>query len=181
MRLRLRLLLSFFLAFLRPKLGLLDTGIFFIRVLPNDLDVFRVSSDRYISYLDLARNDLAIRNGVAKAIRQTKAVPLARMVTLRYRYAARLFDRLEIRSRIACWGDSHAWFEQEIFRSGRSILVAYFKLELRSKEVAVTAVQVLQLAGAGGLASPPPPQAVYLLEQQEDTVRAMQHERESAA
>ena len=181
MRLRLRLLLSFLLSLMRPKLGLLETGVFIIRVLPNDLDVFRVSSDRYISYLDLARNDLAVRNGLARAIRSAGAVPMARMVTLRYRYAARLFDRLEIRSRIVCWGDSYAWFEQEIFRSGRSILVAYFKLELRSKGAAVSAPQVLQLAGLPEQESPIPSQAVRLLEQQDEEVRAMQHAHERAA
>lgn len=55
MRLRLRLLLLVLASFFRKRLSLVDENVLQLRVLPNDVDVTRLSSDRYLPLMDLGR------------------------------------------------------------------------------------------------------------------------------
>lgn len=64
MRLRLRILWLFLSSFWRKPLGLLEGSVLNLTVLPNDVDITKVSNDRYVALMDLGRIDLALRVGL---------------------------------------------------------------------------------------------------------------------
>ena len=64
MRLRLRLLMLIIASFFRARLSLADENVLNLRVLPNDVDITRVSSDRYLPFMDLGRISIALRAGL---------------------------------------------------------------------------------------------------------------------
>ena len=177
MRLRLRLLLTLILAMLRPRIGVSQPSSIRLRVLPNDVDVLHDTNDRYLAYMDLGRNDLAVRIGLLAAVREMGAYPVVRTLTIRFRRAARLFQRIELRTRVLCWNDEAAWFEQEFFVAGRSICLAYCKAEMRTKTGVVSTSQLLGMAGHEGVRSPEVPPVIRGLEASEASLRDAQQEK----
>jgi acyl-CoA thioesterase FadM len=177
MRLRLRLLLTLLLAMLRPRMALSDASSLWLRVLPNDVDVLHVTNDRYLAFMDLGRNDLAVRIGLLAAVRSMGAYPVVRTLTIRFRRAARLFQRMELRTRVLCWNDEAAWFEQEFFIAGRSIALAYCKAEMRTKAGVVSTSELLRIAGHEGVRSPEIPPIIRALEATEAGMRDAQQEK----
>ena len=181
MRLRLRFLLMLLLAALRPKVRVLDSSTLWLRVLPNDVDLLHVTNDRYLAYMDLGRNDLSVRIGLLSAVRKSGAYPVVRTLSIRFRRAARLLQRLELRTRILCWDYQAAWFEQEFFVSGRSIAIAYCKAEMRTKSGPIQTQQLLAMAGHAGIQSPEAPAIVKQLEAQEFAAKLAQQQNEPSA
>lgn len=132
MRLRLRLLIFLIWALLRPRLAPSDESVISLRVLPNDVDLKHVTNDRYLAYMDLGRNDFAVRLGLFAVTRKIGAYPSVRFSCLRFRRGAMLFSKVELRTRLLCWDAEAAWFEQEFFVHGRSIALGYCCAEMRS-------------------------------------------------
>lgn len=176
MRLRLRFLLTLLLAMLRPRLAVTQTSSLWLRVLPNDVDLLHVTNDRYLAYMDLGRNDLAVRLGVLSAVRRLGAYPVVRTLSIRYRKAARLFQRIELRTRVVCWTEEATWFQQEFFAAGRSIALAYCKAEKRTKAGAVSTRRLLELAGHDGAPPPHIPAVIQALEASDASLRQAQQE-----
>lgn len=179
MRLRLRFLLTLLLAMFRPRLAVTEASSLRLRVLPNDIDLLHVTNDRYLAYMDLGRNDLSVRLGVLAAVRKMGAYPVVRTVSIRYRRAARLFQRIELRTQVVCWDEEAAWFRQEMFVAGRSIALAYCKAEMRTKAGVIPIQQLLELAGHEGAMSPEPPEVVQVLEGADARLRRAQQEEPS--
>lgn len=161
MRLRLRFLLTLLQALFRPCLSVLLPSSVWLRVLPNDVDLLHVTNDRYLAFMDLGRNDLAVRIGLFSAVRKLHAYPVVRTLTIRFRHPARLFQKLELRTRVLCWNDESAWFEQEFFLRGRSIGLAYCKAEMRTSEGAVSPRMLLDFGHNGTVQSPERPSYAY--------------------
>jgi acyl-CoA thioesterase FadM len=176
MRLRLRLLLTLLLALLRPRISPTEASSLRLRVLPNDVDILHVTNDRYLAYMDLGRNDLSVRMGLLASVRRMGAYPVVRIVTIRFRKPARLFQQLELRTRVVCWSDEAAWFEQEFFMAGRSIGLAYCKAEMRTKTGVVATGELLRMSGHAGIRSPEVPAVVLALEANEARLRDAQKE-----
>jgi len=63
MRLRLRFLWFMLSSFWKKPLGLLEESVLNLRVLPNDVDVTKISNDRYVALMDLGRMDVGFRVG----------------------------------------------------------------------------------------------------------------------
>lgn len=175
MRLRLRLLLYFLRALLRPRLTPWGCSIIRLRVLPNDVDLMHVTNDRYLAYMDLGRNDYAIRLGLLTACRRLRAYPSVRSCTVRFRRAARLFQRVELHTRLLCWDEEAAWFEQEFFVAGRSLALGYCHAEMRTREANVPVATLLAQAGYPEAISPQPSGLVRMLQRQEQALRDRQH------
>lgn len=180
MRLRLRLLLTLLLAMLRPRLAATEPSSLHLRVLPNDIDLLHVTNDRYLAYMDLGRNDLSVRLGVLAAVRKMHAYPVVRTLSIRYRRAARLFQRIELRTQVVCWDDEAAWFRQEMFVAGRSIALAYCKAEMRTKAGVIPIQDLLELAGHAAAKSPEPPEVVQVLQAADTKLRRAQQEEAAA-
>ena len=68
MRLRFRLLFLIISSFWKKPKGLLDESVLNIRVLPNDVDITKISNDRYLALMDLGRMDIAFRTGLLKSM-----------------------------------------------------------------------------------------------------------------
>jgi len=133
MRLRLRLLIVIVVALLRSRIETCSASWISIRVLPNDVDLLHVSNDRYLAYFDLGRNDLVIRIGMLSGMLRLAAHPVVKTLSVRYRHRARLFQSLQLRTRIVCWDHEAVWFEQELFAHERSIALAYCHAALITK------------------------------------------------
>jgi len=177
MRLRLRLLLTLLLALWRPRISVLEASSLWLRVLPNDVDLRHVTNDRYLAYMDLGRNDFSVRIGLLSVVRRMGAYPVVRTLSIRFRRGARLFQKLELRTRVVCWNDEAAWFEQEFFAAGRSIALAYCKAEMRTRSGVISTRELLEAAGAAGVASPEVPAIVRALEANEQAMQQAQPER----
>ncbi len=86
MRLRLRLLLLLLSSiWKKPKYGL-DEFVLNLRVLPNDIDVTKITNDRFLAVMDLGRMEVIFRTGLLKSMFKNKWVPLTTFETIRFRY-----------------------------------------------------------------------------------------------
>ncbi len=72
MRLRLRLLWLILASLWRAPLSVYDESVLTLRVLPNDIDLFKITDDRYFALMDLGRMDLAVRGGLSQGDAQAK-------------------------------------------------------------------------------------------------------------
>lgn len=125
MRLRLRLLWLILSLLWRKPLKVLDDSLLTFTVLPNDVDISKVSNDRYIAITDLGRIDLACRNGLFKTMLRDRWGPVATLVTMRFRYPLKLFQRYQLRSRILYWDEDTFYLLQRFERKGRVVATGY--------------------------------------------------------
>ena len=125
MRLRLRLLLLLLSSLWRKPIGILDESVLDLRVLPNDIDITKISNDRFISLMDLGRMDIAFRTGLLKSMFKNKWVPLATFDTIRFRYPLKVFQKYQLRTRIVWWDDTTGYFKQVFERKGRVVATGY--------------------------------------------------------
>jgi hypothetical protein len=66
-------------SFFRRRLSLVDENVLRLRVLPNDVDVTRLSSDRYLPLMDLGRINIVLRAGLLGALVRHRWIPIARV------------------------------------------------------------------------------------------------------
>lgn len=125
MRLRLRLLLLLISSIWRKPIKLLDESVLNLRVLPNDIDVRKISNDRFLALMDLGRMDIAFRSGLLKSMFKNKWVPLATFDTVRFRYPLKAFQKYQLRTRIVWWDDNTGYFKQVFERKGRVVATGY--------------------------------------------------------
>lgn len=125
MRLRLRLLLLLISSIWRKPIRLLDESVLNLRVLPNDIDVRKISNDRFLALMDLGRMDIAFRSGLLKSMFKNKWVPLATLDTIRFRYPLKAFQTYQLRTRIVWWDEKTGYFKQVFERKGRVVATGY--------------------------------------------------------
>ncbi len=68
MMLRFRFLWLILSSFWKKPLGLLDESVLNLTVFPNDVDITKISNDRYSALMDLGRLDVVFRVGLKKVI-----------------------------------------------------------------------------------------------------------------
>ena len=125
MRLRLRLLLILISSLWKKRIGLLDESVLELRVLPNDVDVTKISNDRFLALMDLGRMDVAFRSGLLKPMFRNKWIPLATFNTIRFRYPLKAFQKYRLRTKIVWWDDTTGYFKQVFERKGRVIATGF--------------------------------------------------------
>ena len=125
MRLRFRLLILLISSFWKKQKGLLDESVLNLRVLPNDVDITKISNDRYNALMDLGRMDIAFRAGLFKSMIRNKWGPLVTFGAIRYRYPLKVFQKYQLRTKIVWWDDTAGYFKQVFERKGRVIATAY--------------------------------------------------------
>lgn len=109
----------------RKPLNPHDDSLLTFTVLPNDVDVSRISNDRYIAITDLGRMDLAFRNGLFRTMLRDKWAPVATLVTMRFRHPLKLFQRYRLRTRIIYWDEDGFYLLQQFERKGRVVATGY--------------------------------------------------------
>ena len=98
MRLRLRLLWLILASLWRKPLEILDESILSLRVLPNDIDISKITNDRYLALTDLGRIDLAVRNGLLQTMFKRRWAPLTYVVMIRFRHPLVVFQKYQLRT-----------------------------------------------------------------------------------
>ena len=115
-------------------MGVLDESVLTLRVLPNDIDITKITNDRFIALMDLGRMDIAFRVGLLKTMFRRKWVPLATFDTIRFRYPLKLFQKYQLHTRIAYWDDHTFYFHQQFKRNGRIVATGYVCASLLGPE-----------------------------------------------
>lgn len=173
MKLRLRLLLLIIASFFRERLSLTNENILNLRVLPNDVDITKVSSDRYLPLMDLGRVNIVLRAGILMAMFRKRWIPLARVATIRYRYPLKLFQKYQLRSRIIYWDNEWIWTKHQFERNGRTIAIGITKVTFLGPNGIVPNAEVVVEYGQPAV-SPPLPKLVADLQNIEEQIREEQ-------
>jgi acyl-CoA thioesterase FadM len=106
----------------KPKVDLLATTRVCLRVWPNDLDLnVHLNNGRYLAFADIARIHWFVRTGVLKVARQQKAFPVIGDAIAKFRQDLRLFQTVEILTRLIGWDHKWGFMEHRFMRKGRVI------------------------------------------------------------
>ncbi len=173
MRLRLRLLFLILKALWRKPSKTLVESVLSLRVLPNDVDITKITVDRYFALMDLGRMDLAFRLGLLKTMLKRKWGPLATFCTIRYRHPLRLFQRYRLRTRIICWDDHTFYFRHDFERKGRILATGYVCATLLGTKGPVAPRDILAEIGYPA-DSPGKPEIVSKLQEMDETIHQWQ-------
>ncbi len=173
MRLRLRMLIIIIASFFRDRLRLTDENVLSLMVLPNDVDILRVSSDRYLPLMELGRMNIVFRAGLFKRLVKQKWVPLARIVTIRYRYPLKIFQRFQLHTRAVHWDEEWVWVEQQFVRKGRTTALALAKVAFIGPEGLVPVSEIIAAVGES-ISSPPMPKIITDLHSIEEQIKDRQ-------
>ncbi|PJZ70240.1 hypothetical protein CH373_12520 [Leptospira perolatii] len=126
MKLRFRVLYLLLSGFWKKPIGFLEQATLRLSVLPNDIDIQRMTNDRYFAFMDLGRFDFMRRLGLLrKAFLVKKWVPLILFQTIHYRYPIGLFQKIELKTRVLWWDEYDFWIEQVFMRKNRILATGY--------------------------------------------------------
>ena len=146
MRLRLRLLWLILASLWRKPLEILDESILSLRVLPNDIDISKITNDRYLALTDLGRIDLAVRNGLLQTMFKRRWAPLAYVVMIRFRHPLVVFQKYQLRTQIIYWDDDSLYLRQRFARSGRIVATGYVYATLLGPDSRVSPQDIFAVA-----------------------------------
>lgn len=147
MKLRLRLFWLFLLSFWKRKANLLDEVILSLRVLPNDVELKKVSNDRYIALMDLGRADIGFRCGLRKAMLMKNWTPVTTFCSIRYRYPLQVIQKYELRTRVIWWDEETFYWKQTFKRNNRTLASAYVAQTLYNSDGVIPSARILEEAG----------------------------------
>jgi acyl-CoA thioesterase FadM len=176
MRLRLRMLLLI-ISSLWHKPGMIDESVLSLRVLPNDIDVTKITNDRYIALLDLGRMDLIFHLGLMRTMLRKKWVPVATFCTIRFRHPLKVFQKYLLRSRFVYWDDRTFYMQQDFERKGRIIATAYSCGTFLGKNGAVKPQDILAEIRMP-VTRPDKPEIVSMLRELDETIHRGQQDKD---
>jgi acyl-CoA thioesterase FadM len=163
-------------SFWKKPLGILDESVITFTVLPNDIDIRKISDDRYLALMDLGRMDIVFRCGLLKLMVKNKWVPLATFVTIRFRYPLKAFQRYQLKTRVVWWDDATFYLEQTFERKGRIVATGYVCATPLGQNGPVSPQQVLDALGQS-VTRPDRPEIAAKLRELEDLIHETQKER----
>jgi len=175
MRLRLRLLLLVFLSFWKKRTGFLDESVITLTVLPNDIDILKISDDRYFALMDLGRMNIVFRTGLLKSMFKNKWGPVVSFNTVRFRYPLKVFQRYQLKTKIVWWDDNTFYWKQTFERKGRVVATGYVCGTALGPNGPVPSNQILSELGQS-VTKPNQPEIVARLKELEDLVHGSQKE-----
>ena len=173
MRLRLRFLWLILSSFWKEPISLLDESVLNLRVLPNDVDITKISNDRYLALMDLGRADIVIRLGLMKSMFKNKWGPLTTFNTIRFRYPLRAFQKYQLRTRIVWWDDKTFYYKQVFERKGRVVATGYVYTTFIGPNGSVPPSEVLAELGLS-ITKPSEPEIVARLRELENLIHETQ-------
>ncbi len=173
MRLRLRLLLLLLSSFWKKPLGVLDESVITLTVLPNDVDVRKVTRDRYFAMMDLGRMDLVFRSELLKLMLKNKWVPVSTYDTIRFRYPLKVFQRFQLKTQVVWWDDAAVYVKHTFERKGRVVATSYGFATFLGSNGPVPPQKILDQIGIAVI-KPSQPQIVARLKESEFLVHETQ-------
>ncbi|QIR15182.1 thioesterase family protein [Shewanella aestuarii] len=143
MVLRFRFLYLILAHYFKRFIGVMDENTLHFRVFLNDVDVKRMSSDRYLPIMDLGRINIILQAGLLNIFLKNKWVPVARVATIRYRYPLKIFQKYQLKSKIIYWDDEWVWTEHKFERNGRITAVGITKITFLGPKGVVPITEVI--------------------------------------
>ncbi|NVN92992.1 MAG: thioesterase family protein [Desulfuromonadales bacterium] len=177
MRLRLRLLLLLITSLFHKPVKELDQSVISLRVLPNDIDIFKITTDRYVALMELGRMDFAFRIGLLRTMIRKNWVPLTTLCTIRFRHPLKVFQKYQLRTRVAFWDEHTFYFQHDFELRGRVVATGYVCSTLLSPAGPVRPEDVLGETGVS-MMSPEKPEIVARLMGLDAIIHQGQHEKD---
>lgn len=175
MRLRFRLLWLILASFFKKPINILDEATLNLAVLPNDIDVSKITNDRYSAIMDLGRLDYAFRCGLRNAFVKNRWIPVATYVTLRFRYPLKIFQKYQLRTRIIWWDETTFYWEQIFQREGRIVATGHVCATVHRNGV-VPSKDIIAIIGPN-TPKPVMPEIVAKLRETEKQIHEAQKEK----
>ncbi|MBE9637543.1 acyl-CoA thioesterase [Salipiger mangrovisoli] len=125
---------------------------------PWDLDMFaELNNGRVLTLYDLGRMPMARRSGLLALLKRERWGFAVAGAMVRYRKRVKLFDRIEMRSRVIGWDARFIYIEQSMWKSdGDCASHAIYRVAVTSAAGMILPERVMALLGAD-TASPPLP------------------------
>jgi acyl-CoA thioesterase FadM len=158
------------------QMSFLDESILNFRVLPNDVDVRKMTNDRFIALMDLGRMDIAFRVGLIKPMIKRKWIPIATYDTIRFRYYLKIFQKYKLRTKIIFWNEKTFYFEQQFERLDRIVGTGYVCATCLGPEGLVSPKEMIASTGQS-VSSPPKPDIVSKIEEAENLIHESQRDK----
>jgi acyl-CoA thioesterase FadM len=138
-----------------PRLGLFETHVSHHRCWPQDLDPWaELNNGRTLTLYDLGRIPAGIRAGFTGAVRAQGWGLAVAGASVRYRARVKLFDRVEMRSRLVGWDNRFLYMDQSMWKGATCTSQALIRSAITS---AKGIVPPARLAEALGVAPESPP------------------------
>ena len=104
------------------------------RVRLTDIDVWgEMNNGRILTVFELGRVEMFRRHGFFGVMRRNGWAGTIAGASVRYRRRMRLFDRLEMRSRILGWDERFSYAEQSLWRGGEATAHALFRMAVTDR------------------------------------------------
>jgi len=175
MRLRLRMLWLILASFFKKAAVLAEETTLVLRVLPNDVDITKITTDRYSALMDLGRFDNAFRAGLLKVMFRKKWIPVATFQTIRFRYPLKIFQKYQLRSKVIWWDATTFYWEHVFERNGRIVATGHVCATLFDKSGIVPTSKIVDIVGPN-VAKPDMPQITSKLRDAESLIHKTQKE-----
>ena len=122
---------------------------------PWDLDMWwELNNGRTLTLYDLGRIPLAGRGGLIEVMRKERWGLTVAGSSVRYRRRVRMFERIEMRSRMVSWDDKFLYIEQSMWKTnGDCASHALYRAALTDRDGIVAPARI---AAALGLSAEPP-------------------------
>ncbi|MDQ3264342.1 MAG: thioesterase family protein [Myxococcota bacterium] len=133
---------------LRSRVPLLGEARLPSRVWPTDIDPYlHVNNGRYLTLMDFARFDHALRTGLFKVATRHKWFPVAASSSVQFRRELKPFQAYEITTRLADWDSKWLWVEHRFERQGAVHTWAGIRIVFRHQGRSIPPADVLAAAG----------------------------------
>lgn len=147
MVLRFRFLFLLFIHFFKRTIGIMDENTLEFCVLFNDVDIKRMSSDRYLPIMDLGRINIILQAGILRSFIKNKWVPVSRVAIIRYKYPLKLSQKYTLKSRIIYFDEEWVWTEHLFQRNGKTTTVGITKSTFLGPDGMVPISDVIEAYG----------------------------------
>jgi acyl-CoA thioesterase FadM len=140
-----------------PPLGVGETHVTQLICWPWDIDLWmELNNGRTLTIMDLGRVVLFRRLGVIGAMRARRWAGVIAGASVRYRRRVRMFDRLELRSRILGWDDRFTYAEQSLWRRGECCSHALLRMAITGGSGIVPSAELARELGLPEMGPPLP-------------------------
>jgi len=101
-----------------PRLSVAGTHVSHHYCMPWDIDLWReLNNGRTLTIFDLGRIPLAARVGLIAVLKRNRWGLAIAGASVRYRRRIRMFERIEMRSRLLSWDERFVYFEQSMWKT----------------------------------------------------------------
>lgn len=139
----------------QPSVDPLSTQITHHRILPWDMDIFaELNNGRTLTIFDMGRFALGQRAGLMDMLRRENWGLTVAGSSVRYRRRLRMFDRVEMRTRLVGWDARFLYMEQSMWRRGEATSHILLRTAITDSGGIVPTDRVI---AALGVSAPPPP------------------------